>query len=271
MDLPVYFPNIKKGSTKDNILRLLTLEKKLTNQKIFLRIKKQFAVSITYQTVRQALLELVESGVLEKNGKEYSISIEWIKVMDHYIRLLKEKYIDKKEIKIVDINTKEINLNSLDELGHFILNSFKDYFFDFNRENDLYMMVHHLWFPFFHKNKREALQNFFSENLNFVYVSNKSMIDRVLSFFYKKFARVKLGFKFDEFFDIIIQGDCVAKIYFPDELRKRMDKVYGTKMISFKFIDEFTNMTYDYYNIKIIVTRGRQMAEEMKGILKRIK
>jgi hypothetical protein len=266
MEHPVFFPNIKTKSTKDLIIRLLTQEKSLSNQVIFNNIKKQFGVSVTYQAVRQALTELKEAGVLEKSGKEYSLSTAWINSLYDYSSLLKEKYVDKAEIKIVDKNTKEIHLNSLNEMGQFILYSFKEHFFDLESKNDLYMLIHHLWFPFIKKEKREALKSFFSKNNNYVYVANKSFLDRILLLFYKRYGKVSLGIKFDDFFDVIIQGDCVAKIYMPKELRERMNKFYKTKnFLSFKVIDEFSDMNFEKYPIEIIITRDKEMAAEIKS------
>jgi hypothetical protein len=49
------------------------------------------------------------------------------------------------------------------------------------------------------------------------------------------------------------------------ELRERMNKVYSTKNpFNFKLIDEFADMTYMRYPIKIIIIRDKEMAEEMK-------
>ena len=265
MELPVFFPNVKPKSTKDLIIRILTEERSLTNQKIFNQMRRKFSASVTYQAVRQALTELASENVLEKKEKEYSLSIEWINSLDRFSSLLKKKFIEKKSIIIIDENTKEITLNSLNEMGHFILYSFKEQFFDLNNENDLYMMVHHLWFPFFDEKKRQALRDFFSTNNNYMYSSNNGVIDKLFSLFYKKYGKVKLGVKFDDFFDIIIQGDCITKIYMPKKLRERMDKAYSAKnLLNFRIIDEFSEMTYSNYPIRIIITRDKSMAEEMK-------
>lgn len=269
MDLPIYLPNIKKHSTKDLVIRLLTEEDKLTNQQLYLRIKKNFGKSVSYQAVRQALTELRESEVVEKSKRTYSISKKWILTLNNYAQLLHKKYIEKQDIRIIDSNTREIHLHSLNELGHFILYSFKDHFFDQEKQKDLYMHVHHLWFPFIHKEKREMLKQFFSKNRNYVFVSHKSIWDRILSLFYKKYGTVKLGKHCDDFFDTIIQGDCIAKIYMPKALRKEMDKLYQTKnILNIRFIDDFIGLTYAKHNIRILITRNKEMAEEIKQRLR---
>jgi len=269
MEWPVFFPNVKTKSTKDLVIRLLTEQKQLTNQQLFLAIKRKFGVSVTYQAVRQALLELTEVRVLEKNSKFYSLSINWIENLHAYSKLLKKKYIDKRDIKIVDENTREVVLNSLNEMAHFILYSFKEQFFDIKNENDLYIYQHNLWFPFFSEKKRQKLREFFSVNKNLILVANKGLVNRVFATFYRRYGTVKLGVKLDQFFDMIIQGDCVARIYMPKELRERMNKVYRSKNpFNFKIIDEFSSHTYHEYPIKIIITRDKQMAQDIKKVLR---
>ena len=271
MNWPVFFPNVKIKSTKDLIIRLLTEQNEMTNQSLFMAIKKKFGISVTYQAVRQALTELTIANVLTKNKKFYSVSIKWIKSLNEFSHLLKKKYVDDFDIKIIDEKTKEIELNSLYDLGHFILYSFNDHFFDIDKKMDLYMFVHHLWFPFFDSRKRQLLRDFFSHNKNYIFTKNKGIVNRVFGVFYKKFSKVKLGVKFDDFFDIIIQGDCIVKIYMPKELRNRMNKLYMTKNpFNFKILDEFSDVTYAKYPIKLIITRDKLIAKEMKEKLNKL-
>ena len=267
MELPIFFPNLKQGSTKDCIIRILTMTESLTNQKIFNSLKREYRISRSYQTIRQALIELVESGVLTKQSKYYSISIEWIKSTEKYIQLLKTKYVDKKDIKLIDKNTKEIHMKSLHDLGHFILYSFRDHFFDTVNENRLYMYVQHLWIPFADGNKRNMLREFFSRTNNFVYVANSSFGDKLLANFYNKYCKLKFNIKLDKFFDFIIQGDCIAKVYLPNKLRKRMDNVYSLKNLNFKFLKEIEDLTYSEYPIKIIINRDKNICNEIKSQL----
>ncbi len=268
MALSFFLPNVKKKSTKDYIIEILAEEKALTNQKIYNVLRKKYGVAKSYQTIRQALVELTEIGVLEKKKKEYSISIQWIKTSEEFIIFLRKKYIEKKEVKIIDKDTKELTLKSLYELGHFVLYGFKEHFFDMEQENDLYMFVHHLWFPFLDKQKRDLLRNFFSRNKNTIYVKNSYFLDKILAMFYKEYGKVLLNVKYDEFFDIIIQGNCIAKIYLPKELRERMDKLYRFRNLNFAVIDELSDMTFANYNIRVLITRDKEMVEEIKEKLK---
>lgn len=268
MTVPFFLPNLKKRSTKDYIIEILAEERALTNQVIYNQLRKRYGISKSYQTIRQALVELTEAGVLEKKKKEYSISVQWIKTSEEFITFLRKKYIDKKDVKIIDKNTKEVNLESLYDLGHFVLYGFREHFFDMEQEKDLYMFVHHLWFPFLDKNKRDLLKDFFSRNKNTIYVKNSYFLDRILAMFYRRYGKVTLNVKCDKFFDIIIQGNCIAKIYIPKKLRERMDKLYRFRNLSFAVIDELSDMTFANYHIRVLITRDKDMVQEIKEKLK---
>jgi len=271
MDIPTFFPNLKQGATKDLIIKILSLEKSLTNQQIYLRLKKEFAKSISYQSTRQALVELMEAGVLTKEKRDYSISRQWILSLEQYSKFLKKKFIEKKEIKVIDHKTKEISLHSLNEMAYFMLYSFKDHFFDMNKDNDLYLVIRHLWFPFVHKKNRDSLREFFAKTKNHIYTTRKSFLDIVLERFYRSFGKVKLGIKLNDDFETLIQGDCVAKIHMPSELKDRLDKLYKAKgLLSFRVIDEFTELIYAEYSIKIIIIRDKKIAEDLKQELQKL-
>jgi hypothetical protein len=262
MEWPVFFPNVKKRSTKDLILRLLTGERSLTNQQIFNRIKKHYGISIAYQSVRQALVELAKTGVLAKDGRDYHISTTWIHSLHEYSTLLHKKYVVKQEIRIVDEQTKEIKIHSMYELGHFVLYGLREHFFG---EGELYLLHRHLWTVFFNKEKRRVLAEFFAQQKNSFFVAKKSVGDRLFAAYYRRFGKVKLGKSFDEFFDYVIQGDCVAKIHMPEELRHRMDKLYAMRNpFSIKTIDEYSALHYDDYPITVIITRDQGLANDLR-------
>ena len=86
--------------------------------------------------------------------------------------------------------------------------------------------------------------------------------------FYRKYGKVILNIKYDEFFDIIIQGNCIAKIYLPKELRERMDKLYRFRNLNFAVIDELSDMTFADYQIRVLITRDKEMVQEIKEKLR---
>ena len=78
---------------------------------------------------------------------------------------------------------------------------------------------------------------------------------------------LKFNVKLDSFFDFIIQGDCIAKIYMSKELRNKMSKVYSLRSFNFNLIKKIEEMTYSDYPIKIIITRDKEITDEIKSQL----
>jgi hypothetical protein len=203
-----------------------------------------------------------KTGVLAKDGRDYHISTTWIHSLHEYSTLLHKKYVVKQEIRIVDEQTKEIKIHSMYELGHFVLYGLREHFFG---EGELYLLHRHLWTVFFNKEKRRVLAEFFAQQKNSFFVAKKSVGDRLFAAYYRRFGKVKLGKSFDEFFDYVIQGDCVAKIHMPEELRHRMDKLYAMRNpFSIKTIDEYSALHYDDYPITVIITRDQGLANDLR-------
>jgi len=79
----------KQGNAKNYIVTLLTEKKPLTVRELQKKVQKEFKYSVSYQAIRKANYQLVEEGVLEKNGKKYSISEKWIDEIYFLCRNLK--------------------------------------------------------------------------------------------------------------------------------------------------------------------------------------
>lgn len=96
--------NLTKGkSTKKLIVELLGSEWPLSSMKIYNRLKNNYSFSITYQAVYKAICELVEENVLQKEGKEYKINIEWINSIEALGRKLREHYTTKEHMPYLEV------------------------------------------------------------------------------------------------------------------------------------------------------------------------
>src|SRR3989344_4609206 len=73
MTLSITLPLLEKtSSVKDMAFSVLMHEFPLSLMKILNAVNKQYNKSFSFQAVRKAVLQLVEEGVLEKEGKEFS-------------------------------------------------------------------------------------------------------------------------------------------------------------------------------------------------------
>ena len=96
--------NLTKGnSTKSLVIDLLGVEWPLSSMKIYHRLKNNYGLSITYQAAYKAINELVEENVLQKEGKEYKIKIEWINSIEALGKKLREHYITQEHMPNLEV------------------------------------------------------------------------------------------------------------------------------------------------------------------------
>jgi len=269
----LFFLSEKDKSTKSIIIKALTANQELTNIQLQRIIKRDFGKKITYQAIRQALTELVQDGILNKKEKLYSINPAWVADIVLATNILEKAIIRQHKVKKVDKETTQIQLKNMYELGHFILFSLENKYFDFTKNNDLYFQLNHLWVPFFDKYKREKLAHMFKTNKTLMIIKGKSIGDRILQNWYKKLGKSEIGVKFSSPCDYIVHGDTVVEIYMAKELQKKMDQVYSIKNVfKYNLSQELGNLVYHNYGIQIIITRNKEIAEQIKEqITQRIK
>jgi Fe2+ or Zn2+ uptake regulation protein len=80
-------------TTKDIIIHILSKDWPLSARKIYSHVKKnKKGKDISYQAVHKTLKSLVGIGVLERTGRDYRISEEWMNETEKFISVLKDKY-----------------------------------------------------------------------------------------------------------------------------------------------------------------------------------
>ncbi|MBS3123115.1 hypothetical protein J4437_00610 [Candidatus Woesearchaeota archaeon] len=93
MTLSITLPLLEKtSSVKDMAFSVLMHEFPLSLMKILNAVNKQYNKSFSFQAVRKAVLQLVEEGVLEKEGKEFSVNKEWILKVIKFGNTLQRQY-----------------------------------------------------------------------------------------------------------------------------------------------------------------------------------
>lgn len=85
----------KHRSVKDMVFTILTTTYPLSLIELLNALKKQYAVSVSFQAVRKAALELVTANVLVKEGKTFSLNREWILEAVKFTQMLQRQYFNK--------------------------------------------------------------------------------------------------------------------------------------------------------------------------------
>ena len=89
----------KPASVRDKVFTVLALKFPLSLIEILNEVKKQYNVSVSFQAVRKAVLELVHANVLVKEGKKFAINTQWILNLTKYTGMLQRQYFTSPESK----------------------------------------------------------------------------------------------------------------------------------------------------------------------------
>jgi len=79
-------------STKELVVRILCDEWPLSIRQIHERVKRTHAVECSYQAVFKQVKALAEKGIIQSDGRYYSMNLEWIERVGFFVRSLQEHY-----------------------------------------------------------------------------------------------------------------------------------------------------------------------------------
>ncbi|MFH1895738.1 MAG: hypothetical protein ABIJ74_04165 [archaeon] len=138
MSINIVLPNSVNGnniSCKDAVVSLLSEEAPLTAKQIYSRIKRKYALNVSYQAVHKSLKELEKEKMIEKNNKNYSLNVKWIDDLEKFSSSFKEKFFGK-----TFSTSKTYVLKSVAEVDLFLLSLFNELYAIEGKKNDFHAM-----------------------------------------------------------------------------------------------------------------------------------
>lgn len=87
----------KPSTVKDMVFSILMTDFPLSLIQLLNHTKSRYGVSVTFQAVRDAVLQLMRAKVLIKEGKHYSINREWILEAHRFVDSLEKTYFKKQD------------------------------------------------------------------------------------------------------------------------------------------------------------------------------
>ncbi|MBN1502911.1 DUF4392 domain-containing protein [Candidatus Woesearchaeota archaeon] len=126
--VPGYVPELflNASSTKDKLVSLLSVYPYLSTRRMHHLLKKQYATNITYQAVHKTLKQMVKQGVLQFDGKNYSINPGWINRLRLFVEKINNNNDNKlKNIKRIDYG-KILDMSNKDTIN-FVLQTRKEF------------------------------------------------------------------------------------------------------------------------------------------------
>jgi hypothetical protein len=272
----------KKGSTKDEIIGILTYNWPLSIRKIYFCLKKQ-GLKVGYQAVYKAVKEMLDEGILIRENDGYLLNMGWIKDIHNQTEMIRVNYFSKERSLLFHDEKKGSSAVQV-----FIFNNW----FDFEKyayylQKDLILKSkekqiicahhYHEWRPMFYlRAEYNWVRNLIDKGHRvYTLCSGESVLDIWAAKFYNSIGgKVKIGQRVAEPADVIVFGDMVIQAYIPSELKEALDR----ELRKIKRVEELDsdylikNVFEKESTIKVIINHDRNLAKQIRDqILKKFR
>ena len=269
MTLNITLPQLNSNtkSTKDKIISVLSNKWPLSAKELYNILQREHGAEVSYQAVHKILNELQEEKILEKNGKSYQISKEWIQQVKRFGSELEENYTNGKKIDFEHFESMHLVFDSFMELARFIIN---DYFQKFptptGKESVCYWR-HAFGIIGMSETEYNNLKKMFSETTHYGICRSDSFIDKWFSEYYKKInKRCVTGIDYPFHDETYVFGDFICFAFFPKEFTKKIDKFYATmKEANSETLQKYSEILLnEKVKIDVLITKNPTLANFMR-------
>lgn len=272
-DLALY--RSMSGSTKDQIINILSYDWPLNIKKIYFLLKKRYSRNVTYQAVYKAVNQMLEEKILLKTKQGYQLNVEWVKEIHNQTEIIRVNYFSEQHAALFDRSS-----DDSEAIRVFIFKTWFDvekylYYLQKNyilksKEKEVVCMHHaHEWRPLFYLRAEYNWIRQLSKlgHKVFTICSGHSVIDKWSAQFYRSIGgNIRLEEKCAETSEIMVFSDLVIQIYIPLELRESLDKEFR----KIKSIEEVNyaslikNIFEKEAEIKVVINKDKNLASQIK-------
>jgi len=278
MALKIVLPLGEKDDVKNLVFTILSEEYPLKIIELTNFIKKRYGKSVTFQGVRKALMQLVESGVILKEDNEFSINKQWVQesksFLDKlYLNLSNEK---KKNPKIDSIGG-EVSIFTFDSVNE-MMRAWEDlsdvWFKNFKKGQysvNCYQAAHS-WEILLHPDIEAKLMGQAKQKgiKSYILCTENTPLDRSIVKFHDKLG-VKMvivpsSSNFDKSHYIGTYGNLIIQAKYPDEIVKKLDQFFK-KNTNLEDLDlaELSKLVNTKVQVKMTVIKNLEMAKQINA------
>lgn len=284
MALEIILPFGREGDVKDLVFTILTKEYPLKIIELTNTIRKRYGKSVTFQAVRKALLELVKDGVLNKEGKEFSINKYWVqqskRIIDELYREICEEKSKPRKTEAIAGEVSVFTFDSLNEMMKFWQELIDDWFRKF-KQGDPHVNVYqaaHAWEGLLHLDREKKLMGQLKKKgiVSYILSTGNTPLDKNIRKFYQsigvKFFIEHSTANFDKSFYVGTYGDMIVQATYPPEIVKELDGFFKkNKTIEELNLKELSDIVNTEVPIKLTVIKNLKMAEQInKSVISQI-
>jgi len=282
MTLTLTLPELgvgKKGSTKDQIIEILSHEWPLSAKGIYAKIQKNPSECVSYQAIHKILSNLVEEAIICRVDGKYRLNLSWVKEIKNFASIVEDNYIKGTNLPllegIAEINASEntvvLDFNSLIELDKCWMDIEKNYILNLSDADsrDICWMGRHTWWVFAYPDEEYELNKAIKDVGATVYMLCKgnTPLDREAASFYRKMGvPFKYGVNCAENSDILVFGDNVMQVIHPPYIKEEIEKIYSNVKRSSKVdLPHFIrNILTKKIKLQIIINKNEDLAEQLR-------
>ncbi len=269
MAFELVLPEFKtKHSVKDAVIAELIREWPLSTQKLFLRMKREHKLDVSYQAVYKALHELSESRVVSRQIDGYRLDKSWIERLGNFSSQLTEAYSSAPHVFAKKGST-QLSFESMWHLYQFMLNALASGAFHHGNPERGCAQVSHMWnwFPLGGSKKEyELIRSIASKTPVYIVSAHDTKMDAWCASYYRSLGwKVKLGIPCADSCDVFVHGPSIIQVFFPQELEKELAKsfrdVSDLSLSQLQMYKIYEKLFYRKTEIKVVVLQDNKLAQ----------
>ncbi len=266
----------KKGSTKDAIIGLLSVEWPLSAKEISERVQKEVGTTVSYQAIHKRLSELEESFIVEKRDRNYALNTEWIRKGKNFFTQMETTYaktIGKYEIDMNFDGTTTFKFSNYTDLCVTTAKLLASTILTPGRNEAFICTLEYGWWSF--KFRFEHLSLILTMMLNNPQSKNIIRTDTPFGrWIRKQYMRAggvsaPVGTKVSIDNDIFVQGEYIIEIEFSKETKEMFEHYYNKWHNLEEAFREFGLKKEPKIDATVKVTKNPSMAKFMRNELEK--
>ncbi|MFA5357542.1 MAG: hypothetical protein WC308_01315 [archaeon] len=268
--VPEIGPHSKEHSVKDLVVLILSTEFPLSLKQVHHLVVRKYGADSSLQATFKAISYLVENGVIEKSGKDYSLSRKWINGLKSFAADLELNYCNGAGLPVIGENGNlSLEFQTIADVDKFIFSKLESYPRSEKKVSSK-MFLEHLWWPLFYSFKEYLSIKQIGEKIDLeIFCRGDTVIDKWCAKYYSGFGfKVKTGFKHRHESDLIIFGDYVIQIFYPKNVMKKIKETFlrHREISSINLTEFYPRIFEKKVKVEVLINRSKMLAEQFSKL-----
>lgn len=271
MIIRALLPKLAPKTVKEKIIVLLASEFPLTVKDLKLKIKSNFNVSVSYQSVHKELNHLMTDEIIINDNKKYLLNVEWIKQVGLFSDLIVSNYTSQKKHSINkllelknDGDSLSFDFESYAQLDNYFL-ELLDYFNEFfEKDKTLLMHYTHSWWPLLYPLREKQVVGKLKSRFYGIHGA-KTVIDKYCADYNSKIGLINFYTKSETMhWNVNVMGDLIFSFYGDANINKEIHDFFENNK-DFKSFDlkKLTDIIEKKGKFRVLVIKDSSYAKSV--------